>query len=607
MALHLIKALKNRRHVVLESPTGTGKSAAILCSTLAWQRYHKKTHSGPDAPQTPRIIYCSRTHSQVTQMISSLRKTPYRPKMAILGSRERLCIHKKVRNHGPSDEEPPKNVNVNLECRTRVSNTELMRKRMWQSNSAHYDDDNPPVRLELDSAEAPQQVAEEGQDWIDTGAKDKDKPCCPHYRQLSTTRTASLAYENFVPQNPNCCTRGGEHTKLGSHDIEDLVEFAQDPYVKRGVAVYREQSQGSFGMQIGKVGNATRVTEIYDDSAIAEEGSVRLQHEILTLNGQDTRDKPIDQVANMMRSTEDPLLLDVTSDSLLGADDSGYSQHSPCPYYLSRALANHAELIFCPYNYVLDPSIRKSLNIDLEGAIVVLGTYTQNCHILMITRTRPDEYLFLYSDEAHNVEDTLRESGSGKFGEIQLCEIVAMLVHFSSASKTHRNTVDTDGEKKDISELAHALLLFVEQLVTFLMEAKTRFEQSPGTSVFAVWTNELSLLYSSNIIYYCAGKSGARSVIGEWERFHTPDDTEFEMTYDGPNGRGLGGKAAGCKTFFDKLSLSQEKMEGLQKSAEGLDSHVRSQEEWAQTKYLTLLDNLNEVMMRFAYALEKPE
>jgi hypothetical protein len=79
------------------------------------------------------------------------------------------------------------------------------------------------------------------------------------------------------------------------------------------------------------------------------------------------------------------------------------------------------------------------------------------------------------------------------------------------------------------------------------------------------------------------------------------------MTYDGPNGRGLGGKTVGCKTFFDKLSLSQDKMEGLQRFAEGLDSHVRSQEEWSQTKYSTLLENLNELVMRFAYALEKPE
>jgi hypothetical protein len=98
MAIHLIKALKNRRHVVVESPTGTGKSAAILCSVLAWQRFHAKTTWGksvndrasaiaaaasimgrdvnsalvpPQEEPFPRIIYCSRTHSQVAQMVSS--------------------------------------------------------------------------------------------------------------------------------------------------------------------------------------------------------------------------------------------------------------------------------------------------------------------------------------------------------------------------------------------------------------------------------------------------------------------------------------------------------------------------------------------------------
>lgn len=58
-----------------------------------------------------------------------------------------------------------------------------------------------------------------------------------------------------------------------------------------------------------------------------------------------------------------------------------------CAYFAARALATEADIVFCPYNYILDPIIRSAMEVNLQGAIVVL-------------------------DEAHNIEDVAREAGS---------------------------------------------------------------------------------------------------------------------------------------------------------------------------------------------------
>jgi hypothetical protein len=83
------------------------------------------------------------------------------------------------------------------------------------------------------------------------------------------------------------------------------------------------------------------------------------------------------------------------------------------------------------------------------------------------------------------VESTLRESGSGKLGEFELCEIVSMLNYYASAEKNSRNLVDVEvkegeEEKKDSSVLAHELLLFVEKLINFLIDAKIKYEKRPS-------------------------------------------------------------------------------------------------------------------------------
>ncbi|CAL5082743.1 unnamed protein product [Urochloa decumbens] len=58
-----------------------------------------------------------------------------------------------------------------------------------------------------------------------------------------------------------------------------------------------------------------------------------------------------------------------------------------CPYFAAQHMAEAAQLVFCPYNYLLSPIVRRAMDIDIRGSIIVL-------------------------DEAHNIEDTARDAGS---------------------------------------------------------------------------------------------------------------------------------------------------------------------------------------------------
>ena len=77
----------------LESPTGTGKTLCLLCSILAWVNAKGKVNTFSGS-----IIYSTRTHSQISQIIDELNKTCYEPRIAILSSREFSCANTELKN-----------------------------------------------------------------------------------------------------------------------------------------------------------------------------------------------------------------------------------------------------------------------------------------------------------------------------------------------------------------------------------------------------------------------------------------------------------------------------------------------------------------------------
>lgn len=524
MALHLTKAFKNSRHCVIESPTGTGKSAAILCSALAWQRYHAKTSP---SKEVVKIIYCSRTHSQVGQMVASLRKTPYRPRMAILGSRDRLCIHKKLRPRSKVvGEETVKKTfdNINIGCQIRTQNVEAYRKSRLKRLPIEYNDDSPPTHHPGDDGEKQndnEDEDEEGGEWMES----EKFQTCPHYRQLTNTNIARKIHSMFVPdkQRVNCCSHGGEKTKFGTHDIEDLVKTGMNPNIRSGISLHRDSSEDSFGFTIHQSKSRQEpisISAILHDGVAEKEGTLSVGDVLVAVNGVDvSRGHTILSVSDRIRKSKNPLLLDVYSkeSERTDLDIDEYSEDSACPYYISKVLSKSADLVFCPYNYILDPDIRSAMELDVENTIVIL-------------------------DEAHNVEDALRSLGSDKFGEIELLKMLALLDFYAEKWQPRnqrlnwgrRNMQDEDESLQErIPEICHSLLLFLEPIILSMRDHKEKFEKDQI-------------------------QFGISKAIEEYERFKSPDDKEFEVRYFGPTGSGDGKKPIGCQRFFESINTTIE-------------------------------------------------
>ena len=84
----IILTLKNKGNIsALESPTGTGKTLCLLCSILAWIKHNENNEKGKI-----HIYYCTRTISQIKNIMKELNKTCYNVGTSFLTSRKYCCL-----------------------------------------------------------------------------------------------------------------------------------------------------------------------------------------------------------------------------------------------------------------------------------------------------------------------------------------------------------------------------------------------------------------------------------------------------------------------------------------------------------------------------------
>ena len=103
----VIEALQTKGIAGLESPTGTGKTLCLLCSSLAYLKYIREelikeqknnVINEENKKRQPVIFYTSRTHAQIANVIKELKKTIYRPINAVISSRDQSCVNEYLNN-----------------------------------------------------------------------------------------------------------------------------------------------------------------------------------------------------------------------------------------------------------------------------------------------------------------------------------------------------------------------------------------------------------------------------------------------------------------------------------------------------------------------------
>uniref|UniRef100_A0A8C1UQV1 DNA 5'-3' helicase n=1 Tax=Cyprinus carpio TaxID=7962 RepID=A0A8C1UQV1_CYPCA len=467
----IIRGLNNGQHCLLESPTGSGKSLALLCSALAWQQaqFGKEQDAGSSsadckkpAVATPCQCAC---HNQNAHPTSS--STASKPPLVDLP-----CEGTSVQATTPLSKEAVKSD----QSRKSTLSSRLSEKLQVSLSNGEQDDDFKIDRKRIRTPSTEQKSSkrrcfERGVIYID----DDDDEEAKHLERLVpgaqswTMELNSGARADSCQSQPQCCSPVScslcpcANLKAGQKMVEKSKDSDKDkegsgrkkiPKIFFGTRTHKQITQIARELKrtlystvpmtilssrdhtcvhpevVPHANRNERCKELLD----AKNGlSCRYYHNVHKMRDQNT----LQWVHGLHQAW------DIEDLVRLGG------KLRSCAYYAARELMQDACIVFCPYNYLLDPLIRESMEINLKEQIVVL-------------------------DEAHNIEDCARESASYTLNQAQLLlardEMDGMVTH-NIRRDQHR-----------------PLLAFCCSLANWVQESCNSLEEREYESSCKVWT-----------------------------------------------------------------------------------------------------------------------
>ncbi|XP_021189441.3 Fanconi anemia group J protein homolog isoform X1 [Helicoverpa armigera] len=362
----IITAIKKSENCILESPTGSGKTLALLCGALAWQQ-HEQTRIGQVQVQQYFTQYPELKQEGVAEYIGSPvhQKTDVTPeKLFSKNSFGEKSIYYKPEQDGAS------------------STTKRQEKT--------------PYKDESDEESSCNQVTIHKRPRLtSTECIDDSKKSIPH----TPEKTTDVVIPN-TPESVRNLYNLVEKLRIRTSMFVDCslptIYYGARTHtqLKQVIKEFKRTSYcGQVKMTLLSSRDKSCIKDFDRNLWTSRNDMCRacikpLRKSERSENKENSNCKFYDNRVAMNHGCM-PAAFDLEDLVEIGRE------REACPYYGARAMAKTSHIVFCPYNYLIDPSIRNSMSIELTGAVVII-------------------------DEAHNIEGICRDVASVNITRTQI-------------------------------------------------------------------------------------------------------------------------------------------------------------------------------------------
>lgn len=398
----IVKGLNSKQHCLLESPTGSGKSLALLCSALSWQ---KSLYDHPlddlelsnecKKPEALMPCRCS-CHAQPTAKDQNCAEVKPGSSSSFISSDTEASINNKTTLR-ETEEISKSTLSSKLSAKRRTSFCEnedsdfkVDRKRIRSFGMIQQTKQHQQVKgVQFVDALEVYQKRKNGELTVQTVQSEKAIPFSLKSLQPSSTCNQCSC------SSPEENVKGSADTKKKEKEGKPFIPkiFFGTRTHKQITQITRELRKTAYSSVRMTILSSRDLTCVHPTVSGCHNKNEKCVELLEAKNG-----TSCSFYHGVHKLSEHHVLQSLHKKSQAWDIEELVrlgKKLRACAYYAARELMQEAEIVFCPYNYLLDPQIRESMEINLKDQVVIL-------------------------DEAHNIEDCARESASYSVTDTQL-------------------------------------------------------------------------------------------------------------------------------------------------------------------------------------------